>query len=74
MVSQTDFIIHLAGENRSDNPVHFQTNNVELTKIICEAVRSAKSQVPIIFASSRQAELDNTYGRSKASAENILKS
>ena len=33
-----------------------------------------KSQVPIIFASSRQAELDNTYGRSKASAENILKS
>lgn len=71
-ISQADAIIHLAGENRPEDPAAFKTNNVELTKNLCDFVLKFRKKIPIVFASSIQATLRNPYGLSKLAAENFL--
>jgi UDP-2-acetamido-2,6-beta-L-arabino-hexul-4-ose reductase len=77
LVKNVDAVIHLAGENRPNDSQAFETVNVDLTKILCEAVKiemeASGRKISIIFASSSQAELDNPYGLSKLKAENIIK-
>lgn len=73
LVKQVDFIIHLAGENRPLDDRLFEDVNVGLTELICQSVRSSGKKIPIIFASSTQACLNNTYGRSKFDAELVIK-
>ena len=73
LIAQTDFVVHLAGENRPTDESSFALVNQGLTSTLCNAVRHEykknKRHVPLIFASSTQAELDNPYGRSKLAAE-----
>jgi len=71
-VSRTDAIIHLAGENRPKDPIAFETTNVGLTNVLCDLVSKYSKNIPIIFSSSIQAELDNPYGLSKLEAEKKL--
>ncbi len=71
-VEQADFIFHLAGVNRPRNDADFAKHNTELTQQVCHLLKSAGRQVPIVFSSSIQAELDNPYGRSKRAAETAL--
>jgi UDP-2-acetamido-2,6-beta-L-arabino-hexul-4-ose reductase len=73
LVSHCDAILHLAGENRPINEAKLIDSNVELTKSICDAIRGTGKKIPIIFASSIQAGLNNPYGKSKLQAENTLK-
>ena len=73
LVNKADAIIHLAGENRPKKPEDFEAVNFGLTSLLCEVMRKVKKHIPIIFASSIQAELSNPYGLSKRSAENILR-
>lgn len=73
LIKKSDFIIHLAGENRPDDEEKFDIVNFGLTESICEAIRFVSKSVPIIFASSTQAKIDNAYGRSKLKAEILLK-
>ena len=68
-VNQADAIVHLAGENRPNDNSAFMNVNARLTEILCSAIRAGTRPIPIIFASSIQAELDNAYGRSKRIAE-----
>ena len=76
LVSCVDTIIHLAGENRPISDVEFAKVNTELTFTLCDAIRqefvAKRRRVPLLFASSIQAELDNPYGRSKLAAEKAL--
>ena len=74
MIFDADFIFHLAGENKPKSLEGFQISNVALTKKICELVLKNKKKIPIVFSSSTQAELDNSYGRSKKEAEDLLAS
>lgn len=69
LINRSDVVIHLAGENRPKEELDFEKNNLELTKLICNFVRLSNRKIPILFASSIQAELDNPYGKSKLSAE-----
>ncbi|WP_148717339.1 UDP-2-acetamido-2,6-beta-L-arabino-hexul-4-ose reductase [Chitinolyticbacter meiyuanensis] len=69
VVRAADAVVHLAGENRPPSPNAFEIVNVGLTERLCDALTKAGSQVPVILASSAQAELDNPYGRSKLAAE-----
>lgn len=71
LVNQSDFIVHLAGINRPNNVEQFD-DNFESTKTIIELVKQAKKSIPIIYSSSTQAEKDNSYGRSKKKAEDLL--
>jgi len=73
LIKDADFIIHLAGENRPKDEKDFNLVNAGLTVSICDAVRSSGKNIPIILASSTQAEHINAYGKSKLDAENIMK-
>jgi UDP-2-acetamido-2,6-beta-L-arabino-hexul-4-ose reductase len=73
LIKKSDFIIHLAGENRPVDEKYFNIVNAGLTASICESVRSTGKQIPILLASSIQATFDNTYGKSKLDAELIVK-
>ena len=67
-----DFLIHLAGVNRPQSQEEFKTGNVDLTTKICRTLLDNNLRIPIIFASSTQALLDNVYGESKQAAERAL--
>lgn len=71
-LSGVDFVFHLAGVNRTNDEVEFSSGNAELTSSLCQAMTEAELSVPIIYASSTQATLDNPYGRSKLAAEGTL--
>jgi UDP-2-acetamido-2,6-beta-L-arabino-hexul-4-ose reductase len=72
LVSGVDFIFHLAGVNRPQNPREFKAGNTGLTKALCDAVAASGKSIPVLYTSSSQAELDNEYGSSKRGAENAL--
>lgn len=71
-----DFVFHLAGVNRPQDPKEFAIGNADLTRALCEAVagaaRATGRRIPILYTSSTQAVLDNPYGRSKREAEAAL--
>ena len=73
LIKKSDFIVHLAGENRPADEEDFDSVNTRLTESICEVVRSTGRKIPIILASSTQATLDNAYGKSKLAAETAIK-
>jgi UDP-2-acetamido-2,6-beta-L-arabino-hexul-4-ose reductase len=68
-VAIADVVVHLAGTNRPHEVTEFAAVNADFTGRLCDAIRRAGRPVPLILASSAQAELDNPYGRSKRKAE-----
>lgn len=73
LIKDTDFVVHLAGENRPKDEKDFDVVNAGLTMSICDALRSLGKNTPIILASSTQAKFDNAYGKSKLDAEASVK-
>jgi UDP-2-acetamido-2,6-beta-L-arabino-hexul-4-ose reductase len=73
LIKKSDFVIHLAGENRPEDENDFEVVNSGLTSLICDEIRLIEKNIPIILASSMQAEHDNLYGKSKLSAEISIK-
>jgi len=71
-VGQADAVVHLAGENRPKDEADFEKGNAALTRAICEAIQASGRKVPLVFASSLQAELSNPYGLSKRSGEKAV--
>jgi UDP-2-acetamido-2,6-beta-L-arabino-hexul-4-ose reductase len=67
-----DVIFHLAGANRPTDPDDFQKINRDFTKELCSVLTSLKRTTKIVFSSSIQAALDNSYGVSKREAEEVL--
>ena len=71
-----DFVFHLAGVNRPQDPKEFTTGNTDLTRDLCQAAAAAAHStgrtIPILYTSSMQAAQDNAYGRSKREAEEAL--
>lgn len=72
-LEQADAVFHLAGENRPNSLDAFEQVNAGLTRKICEGLRALGKSMPLLFASSAQAVLDNPYGRSKLAAEEAIK-
>ncbi len=72
LIKKSQFIVHLAGENRPINEKDFDTVNRGLTNSICDAVRDSGKNIPILYTSSTQAELDNPYGKSKLQGELVV--
>jgi UDP-2-acetamido-2,6-beta-L-arabino-hexul-4-ose reductase len=69
---RADFVFHMAGVNRPQDAAEFTSGNAGFTLALCEALSAAKRPVPVVFASSTQAEMDNAYGASKRAAEDVL--
>ena len=76
LLREVDFVFHLAGVNRPQDPQEFVTGNADLTQVlaraICAEAESTGRKVPVIYASSTQAANDNPYGLSKRAAEQAL--
>ena len=76
LLQGVDFVFHLAGINRPQDPQEFLSGNVDLTQALCQAVcvvaEATGKKVPIVYTSSVQAERDNPYGQSKRGAEDAL--
>jgi UDP-2-acetamido-2,6-beta-L-arabino-hexul-4-ose reductase len=76
LLQGVDFVFHLAGVNRPQDPLEFNSGNADLTHALCRAVcdvaDASGKKVPIICTSSTQAGRDNPYGQSKLAAEQAL--
>lgn len=76
LLREVDFVFHLAGVNRPQDPQEFTAGNAELTQALCKALCDESDatgrRVPVIYTSSTQAERDNPYGQSKRAAEQAL--
>ena len=72
-LAEVDAVIHLAGENRPTDEAAFTDVNTNLTAEICKLIKheiTAKNRyVPLVLASSTQAQQNNPYGKSKLAAE-----
>jgi len=77
LVAGSDFVFHLAGVNRPQDPQEFFTGNADLTQVLCDAVSAVNAasgrKIPVIYTSSIQADRDNAYGQSKLQAELALR-
>ena len=71
-----DFVFHLAGVNRPQDPQEFMQGNFGFTSRLLEALKSFGNKAPIMLSSSIQATLvgryDGEYGRSKRAGEQLL--
>ncbi|MEW5715684.1 NAD-dependent epimerase/dehydratase family protein [Pseudomonas sp. SB113] len=72
MLRQVDFVFHLAGVNRPQSPDEFKTGNTDLTRAVCDGIVASGREIPVLYTSSTQAQLDNVYGASKLGAEQVL--
>jgi UDP-2-acetamido-2,6-beta-L-arabino-hexul-4-ose reductase len=74
-IEQSDFVVHLAGENRPSDPKFFQEGNIDLTKAVCQAIEATGRSIPLIYSSSLQADDSKSlYAQSKRSAEAVIES
>jgi UDP-2-acetamido-2,6-beta-L-arabino-hexul-4-ose reductase len=75
-IAQADAVVHLAGENRPADETAFLRTNTGLTSVLCNVIRrewtTTGRNVPLILASSTQADSENPYGRSKLAAEHAV--
>ena len=67
-----EFVYHLAGINRPENPEDFMSGNFGFTSVLLESLKKHENKAPIMPTSSIQAELDNPYGKSKKAGEELL--
>ena len=70
------FVFHLAGVNRPQDPQEFFTGNAQLTEQLAQALQTEMTAsgraIPLVYTSSTQAARDNSYGVSKRAAEETL--
>ena len=70
--SSCEFVYHLAGVNRPENPEDFMSGNFGFTSILLDSLKKHGNKAPIMLSSSIQAELDNPYGKSKKAGEELI--
>ena len=68
-IKKCDWVIHLAGMNRSNGHDNLYTENIELTNKLVESVSKGTN---IMFASSTQADSESLYGKAKVECEQII--
>ena len=73
---KADFVFHLAGVNRPQNPEEFMQGNFGFTDTLLQTLRRYSNTCPVMLSSSIQATLigryDSDYGRSKKAGEELI--
>lgn len=67
-----DFVYHLAGINRHNDPKMFDVVNIDFTKFILDSLKNYNNNAPVMFASSTQVNNNSDYGKSKLAAEKLI--
>jgi UDP-2-acetamido-2,6-beta-L-arabino-hexul-4-ose reductase len=74
--AKADFVFHLAGVNRPQDPAEFERGNFGFTSILLDTLKRHGNRCPVMLSSSIQATLsgryDGPYGRSKLAGEELL--
>ena len=70
--SDCDFVFHLAGVNRPQDPAEFMSGNFGFTSTLLETLRRYGNTCPVMISSSIQATRDIPYGESKRAGEELL--
>ncbi|MBY0245761.1 MAG: NAD-dependent epimerase/dehydratase family protein, partial [Sphingobacteriaceae bacterium] len=58
LLNQADWVFHLAGINRPQDPNEFKTGNADLTDRLCLLIAKSKLVIPIVLSSSIQSNLE----------------
>lgn len=69
---ECEFVYHLAGVNRPENPEDFMKGNFGFTSKLLDSLVRNGNKSPILITSSIQAILDNPYGISKREGEKLI--
>lgn len=67
-----DFVFHLAGVNRPNDPSEFMDENYGFTSTLLESLKKYQNNCPVMLSSSIQSKLENPYGISKKAGEDLL--
>ena len=74
--AKADFVFHLAGVNRPQNPEEFMEGNFGFTSVLLEKLKKHGNTCPVMLSSSIQAtcigRYDSDYGRSKKAGEELM--
>ncbi|AYU55004.1 NAD-dependent epimerase/dehydratase family protein [Staphylococcus debuckii] len=71
-LKQADFIVHLAGVNRTEDDTEYTQGNVYLLQELLGVIQENPKHPTILLSSSIHAANDTPYGRSKLEAEEVL--
>jgi len=69
---EADFVFHLAGVNRPKDQFEFMVGNFGFTSTLLATLKKYNNICPVMISSSIQAELENPYGESKKTGEDLL--
>lgn len=74
---KADFVFHLAGVNRPENPEDFMKGNFGFSSDLLSCLKRHGNRAPVMLSSSIQATLtgrfgDSEYGRSKKAGEELF--
>ncbi len=74
---KADFIFHLAGVNRPEEPSEFMDGNAGFSEKLLDTLKMCHNTCPVMFASSSQAALTgrfagSEYGKSKRAGEGLF--
>ncbi len=69
---EAEFVFHLAGVNRPEDPSEYMDGNFGFTSKLLELLKIHENKCPVMIASSVQASLDNPYGLSKKAGEDVV--
>ena len=72
ILTEAEFVFHLAGINRPITEDEFELGNKEFTQQILENLVVANNLVSVVITSSTQANNKNAYGQSKKAAEEAV--
>ena len=73
---KADYVFHLAGINRPEDPAEFMAGNFGFTSTLLNTLKKHGNPCPIMLSSSIQASCigryDSDYGRSKKAGEKLF--
>lgn len=67
-----DFVYNLAGVNRPKEQSEFMSGNFGFASTLLDTLKKYNNKCPVMLSSSTQAALDNPYGKSKKSGEDLF--
>lgn len=70
--AECEFVFHLAGVNRPQDPKEYMEGNYGFTSILLNKLKEHNNKAPIMISSSIQAALNNDYGKSKKAGEDLI--
>ena len=69
---EADFVFHLAGVNRPENPEDFKKGNVGFSEQLLSLLKKHKNTCPVLLSSSVQATLEGRYAGSEYGKSKLL--